>query len=390
MGRTFDDWRSKSPFYDDSHEAVAQSVRRFIALEATPHIDAWEKARIIPREFQRKAGAAGLLGLGFPEKYGGTTDGIDIFHHFVQTEEIAAPGAGGLYSSLMTHMVALPPVLALGSEDMKNRVAPAVIAGDRIMALGITEPSGGSDVARLKTRAERKGDRYIVNGSKMFISSGMRADYFTVAVRTGGPGMGGISLLLMEPGMKGFARTPLEKMGWHCGDTAALYFDNVEVPVENLIGPENQGFVRVLENFNSERLVAAQQCMAYARVCLEEAVAWARDRETFGKKLGEHPVIRSKLADVARQIDATQAMTDLVAWRFIKGCAAPADYALLKVQATLAFERVAREAAQVFGGASYLQGNKVERIYREVRVMAIGGGSEEILLDLAGRQLGYG
>jgi acyl-CoA dehydrogenase len=390
MGATFDEWRRKSPFYGDTHEALTQSVRRFIAHEATPHIDAWEKARIIPREFQRKAGAAGLLGLGFPEEYGGTSDGVDIFHHFAQTEEIAAPGAGGLYSSLMTHMVALPPVLALGSEEMKNRVAPAVIAGEKIMALGITEPSGGSDVARLKTRAERKGDRYIVNGSKIFISSGMRADYFTVAVRTGGPGMGGISLLLMETGMKGFSRTPLEKMGWHCGDTATLYIDNVEVPVENLIGPENQGFVRVLENFNSERLVAAQQCMAYSRVCLEEAVAWARERETFGRKLGEHPVIRSKLADVARQIDATQAMTDLVAWRFIKGCAAPADFALLKVQATLAFERVAREAAQVFGGASYLQGNKVERIYREVRVMAIGGGSEEILLDLAGRQLGYG
>jgi acyl-CoA dehydrogenase len=390
MGATFDEWRRKSPFYGDTHEAVTQSVRRFIAQEATPHIETWEKARIIPREFQRKAGAAGLLGLGFPEEYGGSSDGVDIFHHFAQTEEIAAPGAGGLYSSLMTHMVALPPVLALGSEEMKNRVAPAVIAGEKIMALGITEPSGGSDVARLKTRAERKGDRYIVNGSKIFISSGMRADYFTVAVRTGGPGMGGISLLLMEPGMKGFARTPLEKMGWHCGDTATLYFDNVEVPVENLIGPENQGFVRVLENFNSERLVAAQQCMAYSRVCLEEAVAWAKERETFGKKLGEHPVIRSKLADVARQIAAAQAMTDLVAWRFVKGCAAPADFALLKVQATLAFERVAREAAQVFGGASYLQGNKVERIYREVRVMAIGGGSEEILLDLAGRQLGYG
>lgn len=390
MGATFDEWRRKSPFYDDSHEAIAQSVRRFIAQEAAPHIDAWEKARIIPREFQRKAGAAGLLGLGFPEKYGGTSEGIDIFHHFAQTEEIAAPGAGGLYSSLMTHMVALPPILALGTDAMKNRVAPAVIAGERILALAITEPSGGSDIARLKTRAERRGDRYIVNGAKIFISSGMRADFFTVAVRTGGPGMNGISLLLMNADMKGLSRTPLEKMGWHCGDTAALYFDQVEVPVENLIGPENQGFVRVLENFNSERLVAAQQCTAFSRVCLEEAVAWARERETFGKKLGEHPVIRSKLADVARQIDATQALADLIAWRYIKGCAAPADYALLKVQATLAFERVAREAAQVFGGASYLQGNKVERIYREVRVMAIGGGSEEILLDLAGRQLGYG
>jgi acyl-CoA dehydrogenase len=179
-------------------------------------------------------------------------------------------------------------------------------------------------------------------------------------------------------------------MGWHCADTAALYFDNVEVPVENLIGPQDQGFVRILENFNSERLVAAQQCMAFARVCLEEAVAWAQQRETFGKKLGQHPVIRSKLADMARQIDATQAMTDLCAWRFLQGKANPADFALLKVQATQAFERVAREAAQVLGGASYIKGNKVERIYREVRVMAIGGGSEEILLDLAGRQLGYG
>jgi acyl-CoA dehydrogenase len=390
MGAIFDDWRRMSPYYDETHEAITQAVRRFVAQEATPHIDAWEKARIIPREFQRKAGAAGLLGLGFPEQYGGVSQGINVFHHFAQTEEIAAPGAGGLYSSLMTHMVALPPVLALGSEAMKNRIAPAVIAGEKIMALGITEPSGGSDVANIKTRAERKGDRYVVNGSKTFISSGIRADYFTVAVRTGGPGMKGISLLLMEPDAKGFARTPLEKQGWHCGDTATLYFDNVEVPAENLIGPENGGFLRVLENFNSERLVAAQQCTAFARVCLQEAVSWAKERETFGKKLGQHQVIRSKLADMARQIDATQAMADLHAWRFTQGCASPSDFALLKVQATLAFERVAREAAQVFGGASYIQGNKVERIYREVRVMAIGGGSEEILLDLAGRQLGYG
>lgn len=224
----------------------------------------------------------------------------------------------------------------------------------------------------------------------MFISSGMRADWFTVAVRTGGPGMSGLSLLLVESDRKGFTRTKLDKMGWHCGDTAALYFDDVEVPAENLIGPENEGFVRILENFNSERLVAAQQCMAFARVCLEDAVTWAKERETFGKKLGQHPVIRSKLADMARLIDSTQAMTDLCAWRFVNGCARAADFALLKVQATQAFERVAREAAQVLGGASYIKGNRIERIYREVRVMAIGGGSEEILLDLAGRQLGYG
>jgi acyl-CoA dehydrogenase len=202
--------------------------------------------------------------------------------------------------------------------------------------------------------------------------------------------MKGISLLLIEKAMKGFTQTRLRKMGWHSSDTAALYFDQVEVPVENLIGPENGGFVRILENFNSERLQAAQQCTAYARVCLEEAVAWAKERHTFGRRLGEHPVIRSKLADMTRQLEATQAWTDLCAWQFIQGKSRPADLALLKVQATRMFEFVAREAAQVLGGASFMEGTKTERIYREVRVVAIGGGSEEIMLDLAGRQLSYG
>jgi acyl-CoA dehydrogenase len=390
MGALFDDWCSRSPFYDASHDAIARAVGRFIAVEATPYIDAWEAAGEVPAGFQLKAGAAGVLGLGLPEEYGGSSQGIDIFHTFAQAEEIAGPAAGGLFSVLTTHMVALPPVLALGSEDMKRRIAPPVIAGEKVMALAITEPSGGSDVARLRTRAERRGDRFIVNGSKTFISSGMRADYFTVAVRTGGPGLDGISLLLIEKDIHGFTRTRLDKMGWHCADTAALYFDDVEVPVENLIGPPDSGFLRIVANFNGERLVAAHQCCAYARVCLQEAVNWAKERETFGKKLGEHPVIRSKLADMARRIDATQALVDLCGWRFRENLAKPEDFALVKVQATRTLERVAREAAQVFGGASYIRGNKVERIYREVRVMAIGGGSEEILLDLAGRQLGYG
>ena len=390
MGELFDAWRARSPYYDESHEAIARSVRRFIDVEAQPHIDAWERACEVDAGFQRRAGAAGILGLGLPEQYGGTSEGIDIFHSLAQAEEIAAPGAGGLFSVLTTHMIALPPVLALGSEEMKRRIAPPVIAGEKVMALAITEPSGGSDVARLRTRAERRGDRFVVNGSKTFISSGLRADYFTVAVRTGGPGLGGISLLLLEKDIPGFTRTRLDKMGWHCADTASLYFDDVQVPVENLIGPQDGGFLRIVENFNGERLIAAHQCCAFARVCLQEAATWARERETFGKKLGQHPVIRSKLADMARHIDATQALVDLCAWRHREGCAAPSDYALVKVQASQTFERVAREAAQVFGGASFITGNKVERLYREVRVMAIGGGSEEILLDLAGRQLGFG
>jgi len=386
----FDDWRARSPYYNETHEAVAQSVRRFIEREVMPNIDAWEDARELPRELHKKAAEAGILGLGYPEEFGGHSEGFDIFHSMTQSEELARPGAGGLGASLMTHGIGLPPILKMGSEEMKRRIAPAVLGGEKIIALAITEPSGGSDVAQIRTKAERVGNKYVVNGSKMFITSGMRADYYTVAVRTGGAGMGGISLMLVEKGMPGFTQTPLEKMGWHCSDTAALYFDNVEVPPENMIGPENGGFIGIMQNFNSERLGMAMGCCAMARVCLEEAVDWAKTRETFGKRLAQHQSIRIKLADMARQIEATQAWVDLCAWQHREGKGRPADYAMLKVQATRMLEHVAREAAQVLGGASYLKGSKVERIYREVRVNAIGGGSEEIMLDLAGRQLGYG
>ena len=194
----FDAWRARSPFYDETHEALAQSVRRFVAREIAPHIDRWEAEGELPRELHKKAAEAGIIGLRYPEEYGGHSEGFDIFHGLTQTEELAAVGAGGLSASLMTHGIGLPPVLAMGSEEMKRRVAVPVLAGEKIIALGITEPSGGSDVANLRTRAERVGDHYVVNGSKMFITSGMRADWLTCAVRTGGSGAGGVSLLLIE------------------------------------------------------------------------------------------------------------------------------------------------------------------------------------------------
>ncbi len=383
----FDDWRARSPFYSESHEALAQSVRRFVEREIAPHIDRWEAEGELPRALHKKAAEAGILGLGYPEAYGGHSEGFDIFHSLTQTEELARVGAGGLSASLMTHGIGLPPILALGSEAIKRRVAPPVLAGDRIIALGITEPSGGSDVANLRTRAVREGDHYVVNGSKMFITSGMRADWLTCAVRTGGEGAGGVSLLLIDMNAPGISRTRLDKMGWRCSDTAAIYFEDVRVAAENLIGPENGGFIGIMRNFNAERLGMAMGCCAYARVCLKEAADWSQQRETFGKPLVKHQSIRIKLADMARQINATQAWVDLCAWQVQQGCDKPADFAMLKVQATQMLERVARDAAQVLGGASYITGSKVERIYREVRVNAIGGGSEEIMLDLAGRQL---
>jgi acyl-CoA dehydrogenase len=383
----FDSWRARSPYYDETHEALAQSVRRFVAQEIAPHIDRWEAEGELPRELHKKAAQAGILGLRYPEAYGGHSEGFDIFHGMTQTEELSAVGAGGLTASLMTHGIGLPPILAMGAEEMKRRVAVPVLAGEKIIALGITEPSGGSDVANLRTKAERVGDHYLVNGSKMFITSGMRADWLTCAVRTGGPGASGVSLLLIDMETPGVSCTRLDKMGWRCSDTAAIHFEDVKVPAENLIGPENGGFIGIMRNFNSERLGMAMGCCAYARVCLKEAVEWAQQRETFGKPLVKHQSIRIKLADMARQINTTQAWVDLCAWQVQEGRDQPADFAMLKVQATRMLEAVARDAAQVLGGASYITGSKVERIYREVRVNAIGGGSEEIMLDLAGRQL---
>ena len=383
----FDAWRARSPYYDETHDALAQSVRRFVEREVAPHIDRWEVEGELPRALHKKAAEAGILGLRYPEEYGGHSEGFDIFHSMTQTEELSSVGAGGLGASLMTHGIGLPPILATGSEEMKRRIAVPVLTGDKIIALGITEPSGGSDVANLKSKAVRDGNHYVVNGSKMFITSGMRADYLTCAVRTGGDGAGGISLMLIEMDAPGVSRTRLDKMGWRCSDTAAIYFEDVRVPVENLIGPENGGFIGIMRNFNSERLGMAMGCCAFARVCLAEAVEWAQQRETFGKTLVKHQSIRIKLADMARQINATQAWADLCAWQMTDGRDQPADFAMLKVQATRMLEAVARDAAQVLGGASYITGSKIERIYREVRVNAIGGGSEEIMLDLAGRQL---
>lgn len=381
------DHRYRSPLYNEDHDAWRATLRKFVETEMMPHVDEWEEAGEFPRELYRKAAEVGLLGLGFPEEYGGTPVD-DPMYSIVTNEELARMGAGGINASLMVHGIGLPPVLALGSEEMKNRVAPQVLAGEKVHSLAITEPSGGSDVANIRTRAVRDGDHYVVNGSKMFITGGMRADFVTLAVRTGGEGHGGISLLLIERGMEGFTRTPLKKQGWWASDTAALYFDDVRVPVENLIGEEDQDFAGIMMNFNGERIGMAAGANAFARVCFEDALAWARDRQTFGKRLADHQVIRHKFAEMARKIAATQAYLEQCVVRVQNGETPVADLSMLKVQATLTMEYCAREAMQIMGGAAYMRGCRVERIYREVRVNAIGGGSEEIMRDLAARQLG--
>jgi acyl-CoA dehydrogenase len=375
-----------SPFYGTDHDAWRATVRRWVAREIAPFVDVWEARAAFPRELYAKAAEIGLLQLGFPEEYGGLPTS-DPFMHIVATEELCEPACGGVTAGLMSHSIGAPPIASAGSSALKARVLPPILSGEKISALAITEPSGGSDVAALQTTAVRDGDAFVVNGSKTFITSGMRADYVTTAVRTGGRGIGGISLLLLERDMPGFTRTSIDKMGWWSSDTATLYFDDVRVPVANLLGEENRGFEIVMRNFNSERLAMATIALATAAVGLDEAIAYARARETFGKRLADHQVIRHKIVEMARQINATRAYRDAVAWRVGRGESPVADLSMLKVQATLTLEFCAREAAQILGGAGYSRGTKVERIYREVRVNAIGGGSEEIMRDLAARQM---
>ncbi|HBD11125.1 MAG TPA: acyl-CoA dehydrogenase [Porticoccaceae bacterium] len=387
--RDFTSWFdfSLSPqYYNADHEAWRGVLRQFIDKEIAPFIDEWEEASTFPRELYGKAAQVGLLQLGYPEKYGGV-EKPDTFYDIVTSQELARVGGGGVHPSLNSHTIGMPPIVALASEEIKAKVIPEVISGEKISALAITEPSGGSDVANLRTTARREGDVYIVNGSKTFITSGVRADYYTVAVRTGGEGAGGISLLLIEKDTPGFTQTGLDKMGWWCSDTATLYFDDCRVPVANLIGEENKGFAGVMINFNAERLNIAAMANGLAMVCMDEAVAWARERKTFGKTLMSHQVIRHKIAEMAKRILSTQSLLEKTAWQMDQGVVPVVELSLLKVQATETMEYCAREAVQIFGGMGFMRGNKVERIYREVRVYAIGGGSEEIMRDLAARQL---
>lgn len=376
-----------SPYYTPAHREFRAILRKWVDEHIAPFVDEWDEAGSFPRELYRKAADIGLIGMGFPEEFGGV-EGTDLFHSIVATEELARPGCGGIIASLMSHSIGAPPIRDLGSDEMKARVLPGILAGEKISALAITEPSGGSDVANLRTTAVREGDHYRVNGEKVFITSGIRADYITTAVRTGGKGFGGISLLLIETDRPGITRTPLKKMGWWASDTAAIHFNDVLVPVENLIGPENAGFLGIVRNFNAERIGLAAGANAFARVALEEALAWARQRQTFGKRLADHQVIRHKLVDMAQRVTATQAMLENLAWRIEQGDAPIAEICMLKNQATTTMEFCAREAMQILGGAGYMRGMKTERIYREVRVNAIGGGSEEIMRDLAARQMG--
>jgi acyl-CoA dehydrogenase len=381
-------------WYTPAHEDFRQAVRRFVAQEIQPHANEWDEAEGFPRALYAKAAAIGLLGLGFPEEFGGTPD-IDAFHHLIVSEELARAGSGGIVASLLSHSIGAPPIMYAGSPALQARVLPEIIAGKKIAALAITEPSGGSDVAALKTSARRDGDAYIVNGEKTFITSGMRADYYTVAVRTDpqAQGAAGISLLLIERDTPGFTRTPLKKMGWWASDTAQLHFQDCRVPATHLLGEEGKGFRVIMRNFNMERFNLAAGAWGFGQVCYEDALAWARERRTFGKRLVEHQAVSHKLVEMSTRLSATRTLLEDTAWRLgdaaQQGGELVAQICMLKNFATQTMQYCADAAVQTLGGMGYMRGTRVERIYRDVKVNMIGGGAEEVMKDLAARQLDY-
>lgn len=373
--------------------ALTDTLMRFSKREIEPNIHTWDEAGEFPRSLYLKAAELGLLGMSYPEHLGGSPATWRM-RNTVSQQLSRLGGSGGLLASLFSHNIGLPPVLRYGSQALQQQVIPPVLRGEKIAALAITEPSGGSDVAALRCTATRDGADYLINGEKVFITSGMRADYITVAVRTGeagSKGSGGISMILVPADVSGLSRTRLEKMGWWCSDTAHLRFDNVRVPAVNLLGEEGGGFKIIMTNFNGERLSMSAMALGFAQACFDEALDWARQRKTFGSSLIEHQVIRHKLVDMQMRISSTQAWIDAVTVRADAGDVGAdwvAQVCMLKNHATQTMQFCADQAVQILGAMGFMRGTKSERIYREVKVMMIGGGSEEIMKELAARQLG--
>ncbi|HEX3779291.1 MAG TPA: acyl-CoA dehydrogenase family protein [Pseudonocardiaceae bacterium] len=363
-------------------------VRRFVERSVLGELDGWERAGELPRELHKAAAALGLLGIGFPEAVGGS--GGDLLDTVVLTEElIQAGGSSGLVAGLMTHGIALPHIVAAGNPDLIDRFVRPTLAGELIGSLAVTEPDGGSDVAAVRTKAVRDGDHYVLNGAKTFITSGWRADFVTTAVRTGGPGHDGISVLVVERDTPGFTRArKLEKMGWHCSDTAELSFVDASVPVANLVGAEDGGFVLLMQQFQIERISMAVQAYATAQRCLDLAVEWARRRSTFGRPLISRQLVRHKLVEMTQQLELARTYTRAVAERIAAGEEVVAQVCMAKNSATATCSFVVDAAVQLFGGMGYMRESEVERHYRDARILGIGGGASEVLAELAARRLG--
>jgi acyl-CoA dehydrogenase len=368
-------------YFTEEHQIFRTSIRKFVEKEIKPHIDQWEDEELFPVELYKKAADAGFLGLEYPEAYGGSP--CDKFMNIAYTEEMIRSGSVGLVAGLGSYSIAMPPVLSMGTEKQKQKFLVPVLKGEKISALGITEPNAGSDVANIRTRAVRNGDHYIVNGSKTFITSGCRAHFITTAVRTGGAGYKGVSLLMIDSSTPGFTvAKKIRKMGWNASDTAELSFVDCRVPVENMLGGEGQGFVGIMINFQNERLALAVMAHAVAELALEESIKYAKTREAFGRTLSGFQVTRHKLVDMATKVEVAKQFNYRVAAKMQAGQDAIRDVSMAKNFACEVCDKVVYDAVQIHGGYGYAREYLVERLYRDSRILGIGGGTTEIMKEI--------
>ena len=379
-------------FETEDHAAIRATTRRFAQTHIAPHGAEWEEAEEFPVELYKTASAAGITGIGYPELVGG--QGGDLSHVLVASEEMLIAGRSvGTLVGLGSHGIALPPILRFGTPEHHARFVRPCIVDGMISALAITEPGGGSDVASLATTAVRDGEDYVVTGAKTFITSGARAQFVTCAVRTGGPGHGGVSLLVIETATPGFSvGRKLKKTGWWASDTAELHFDGCRVPIANRIGPENGAFPMIMTNFASERLMLAAQCVAIAELAYRETVAYAKERSAFGKTLTGFQVTRHKLADMATRIAAARALVGECVVRVLRPggeLQAAGLAAMAKNTATDMCSAVCDQAVQLHGGYGYMRETLVERLYRDARLYPIGGGTREIMNEVIAKTEGY-
>ena len=377
------------PPFTDEHEELRQSIRRFVAAELRPHSQQWEDDRWFPNEVFHKLAAVGFLGLKYPEEYGG--EGGDHLHDAVLIEELPRAGSGGVSAGIGGHIgIATPPIWKFGTEEQKQRFLVPAIQGEKIGALGITEPDAGSDVAGIRTFARRVDGGWVVNGSKTFITNGVRADFVVTAVKTTQEGgHHGISFLILEKDMEGYSVSKkLEKMGWHASDTAELSFQDVFVPEENLLGEENRGFYLIMANFQWERLLMALGSVGGMQAMFERTLQYAQERRAFGKPIGSHQVIRHKLAEIALTIEAGRDLTYHALRRFVDGEDAVREVTMAKLATQRAAFDVADDCLQIHGGAGYMVEYDIERAARDARLGPIGGGTDEIMKEILGKSLG--
>lgn len=376
----------QSYFFTEEHELFRQSLRDFLEKEVKPNIDQWEKNRETPRHIYKRFGEMGFLGIPYPEQYGGLD--LDAMFSVVYTEEMTRMNSGGFFTSIGAHSgLALAHINGEGNDAQKEKYLTAGIKGELIGCLAITEPGGGSDVATLRTTAVRDGDHFIINGSKTFISNGVLSDYIIAAVRTGGKGAKGMSMVIIDRDTPGVSATKLEKLGWHASDTGEIAFDDVRIPVENLLGQENQGFFYIMQHFASERLGMALMGVSQARLAIDLAVDYMAERQAFGRPINKFQVLRHRIAQLSSEVMMNRVFVYTLYQRFDKGDYIIKEAAMAKLVGTQLSDKVCYECMRIFGGYGYMESYPMARLLRDSQLGTIGGGTSEILCEIISKMM---